>query len=263
MSVNAKDIIKKMESIAPKEICCSWDNVGVMVGNSDKEVRKVLIALDCSADVIDEAVNMGADMIITHHPFIFKAVKNLDYKNPLSRKIAKVIKNDILVYSAHTNLDIADHGTNYTLAELLELEDTEGLVPMGESSFMGRTGRLKNEMAFSDFIEFVKNKLGAERLAVNGNMNAIIKKVGLCTGAGADYEFLARAKDLGCDAYVTGDVGYHDGQSAEDIGICLIDGTHYLTEVIVVNTLYNILSEEFGDVEFVKSEVNGQTLNIV
>ncbi len=263
MSVKAEDIIKKMESIAPKGICCNWDNVGVMVGDSDKEVKKVLLALDCSADVIDEAVSIDADMIITHHPFIFKAVKNLDYKNPLSIKIAKVIKNDILVYSAHTNLDIADYGTNYTLAEILELEDMEGLVPMGEGNFMGRAGKLKNEMSFGEFIDFVKKKLGAERLVVNGNMDTVVKKVGLCTGAGADHEYLLRAKELGCDAYVTGDVGYHDGQTAEDIGICLIDGTHYLTEVIVVNTIYDILSEEFGNVEFIKSKVNGQTLNIV
>ena len=263
MSVKAKDIIRKMESIAPKEICCNWDNAGVMAGDSDKDVKKVLIALDCSADVIDEAVNIGADMIITHHPFIFKAVKNLDYKNPLAVKIAKVIKNDILVYSAHTNLDIADFGTNYTLAQLLELENTEGLVPMGEGNFMGRAGKLKNEMTFRQFIDFVKEKLGAERFAVNGNMDTIIKKAGLCTGAGADYEFLSKAKELNCDVFITGDVGYHDGQTAEDIRICLIDGTHYLTEVIVVNTLYDILSEEFKNTEFVKSRVNGQTLNIV
>ncbi|MDO5389113.1 MAG: Nif3-like dinuclear metal center hexameric protein [Clostridia bacterium] len=262
MSVRAEEIICKMESIAPEGLCCSWDNVGVMTGDRKKEVKRVLIALDCTEDVIDEALEKNADMIITHHPFIFKAVKNLDYSKPLSRRIAKVIKNDIVVYSAHTNLDIADYGTNYTLAELLELEEIEGLIPMGEG-YMGRCGKLKKPVTFGEFIEFVKEGLGAKSLVVNGSKDTIIEKVGLCTGAGADYEYMLKAKEKGCQAYVTGDIGYHDGQSAEDIGICLIDGTHYLTEVIVVNTLYDILSAEFKSVEFVKSSVNGQTLNIV
>ncbi len=261
MSVKAVEIIEKLESIAPKEICCSWDNVGIMAGDSLSEIKKAVIALDCSDAVIDEAIEKGANMIITHHPFIFKPVKNLDCSAPLSKKIYKIIKNDILVYSAHTNLDIADYGTNYTLAELIELENVEGLCPMGENNFMGRVGNLKKEMSFAEFIKFVKAKLGAERFVVNGDMDAVIKKVGLCTGAGSEY--LALAKKMGCDVYITGDVGYHNAQTAEDLEICLIDGTHYLTEVIVVNTLYEILSKEFNDVEFIRSNVNGQTLNIV
>ncbi|MDO4301753.1 MAG: Nif3-like dinuclear metal center hexameric protein [Clostridia bacterium] len=263
MSVKAKEIINIIESIAPKELCCSWDNVGVMAGDSNCEVKKAVIALDCSAAVIDEAVSIGADMIITHHPFIFKAVKNLNFDTPLSVKIAKVIKNDIIVYSAHTNLDIADFGTNYTLAKLLELENVHGLVSMGNDSYMGRYGNLRNELKFGDLIDFVKEKLCAEKLVVNGDMDTAINKVALCTGAGADFEFMAEAKKKGCQAYITGDVGYHDAQIAEDLGMCLIDGTHYLTEVIVVDTLYKILSDKFKEVEFIKSCVNGQTLNIV
>lgn len=263
MSLKAEEIIKKIRNIAPEEICCSWDNVGVMVGNIKSEVKKVLIALDCTDSVIDEAIEENADMIITHHPFIFKPLKSLDYNLPISEKVAKLIKNDIIVYSAHTNLDIADFGTNYTLANLLELENTKGLIPMGENNFMGRVGNLKEELTFGSLIKFVKDKLGAEKVAVNGDMDTKINKVGLCTGAGADYEYMKTAKDMGCQAYITGDVGYHDAQTAEDIGICLIDATHYLTEVIVVSTIYDILSEEFKQVEFIKSKVDGQTLKIV
>lgn len=263
MSVKAKEIINIIEGIAPKELCCSWDNVGVMVGDINCQVKKAVIALDCSAAVIDEAIDLGADMIITHHPFIFKEIKNLDFSVPLSAKIANVIKNDILVYSAHTNLDIADFGTNYTLAKLLELENIQGLIPMGNDNYMGRYGSLKNELKFVDLIDFVKEKLGAEKIVVNGNKDTIINNVALCTGSGADFEFMAEAKKKGCQAYITGDVSYHNAQIAEDLGLCLIDGTHYLTEVIEVNTLYDILSDRFKNTEFIKSNVNGQTLNIV
>ncbi len=263
MSVTANEIIKKLEQTAPKELCCEWDNVGIMSGDAGKSVDTVLIALDCTENVIDEAIAKGADMIITHHPFIFKPIKNLDYSRPLSRRIAKVIKNDILVYSAHTNLDIADYGTNYTLAKLLELKDTKGLVPMGEGAYMGRIGELKEKMTFSELIAFVKDKLCAEHITVNGDMARGIKKVALCTGAGADYDFLLCAKNMGADAYITGDVGYHDAQNAEELDICLIDATHYLTEVIVVQTLFELLSSAFEEVRFIKSDIKGQTLNIV
>lgn len=263
MSVKAIDIINVINEIAPENICCSWDNVGIMAGDKNCDVKKALIALDCSAAVIDEAVNIGADMIITHHPFIFKAIRNLNFDTPLSAKIAKVIKNDIIVYSAHTNLDIADYGTNYTLAKLLELENVKGLVPMGDENYMGRYGDLKSPLKFSEFIDFVKVRLGAKSLVVNGNMDAVITRIGLCTGAGADFEFMSKAKNEGCQAYITGDVGYHNAQIAEDLGLCLIDGTHYLTEVIVVDTLYDILSDKIKGTDFFKSKVNGQTLNIV
>lgn len=263
MSVNANEIIAVIEDIAPKNTCCSWDNVGIMVGDSKSLVTKALISLDCSAEVINEAIEKNADMIITHHPFIFKGIKNLDFSTPLSKKIADVIKNDILVYSAHTNLDIADFGTNCTLAKLLNLTNVKGLVDMGDNNYMGRYGSLEDKMTFSDFIGFVKSKLGAERLVVNGNMDTVISNVALCTGAGADFEFMSAAKEKGCQVFVTGDVGYHNAQIAEDLGICLIDGTHYLTEVIVVDTLHSILCEKIKGVEFIKSDVNGQTLNIV
>ncbi len=263
MSVTANEIIKKLEQTAPKELCCEWDNVGIMAGDAGKTADTVLIALDCTEKVIDEAAAKGADMIITHHPFIFKPIKNLDYSSPLSRRIAKVIKNDILVYSAHTNLDIAYYGTNYTLAGLLELQNVKGLVPMGGGAYMGRIGELNKDMTFSELTTLVKNKLCAEHVTVNGDMSRSIKKVALCTGAGADYDFLLCAKKMGADAYITGDVGYHDAQNAEELDICLIDATHYLTEVIVVQTLYDLLSSAFKEVKFIKSDIMGQTLNIV
>ena len=134
---------------------------------------------------------------------------------------------------------------------------------MENDNYMGRYGSLKNDLRFGDLIDFVKEKLGAEKLVVNGDVDTVINKVALCTGAGADFDFMTEAKKQGCQAYITGDVGYHDAQTAEDLGICLIDGTHYLTEVIVVDTLYKILSDKFKDVEFIKSSINGQTLNIV
>lgn len=263
MDIKAENIIEFLDKVAPEKTACSWDNVGVMVGDRKKDIKKVLVALDCSLEVIKEGIEKNVDMIVTHHPFIFKPIKNLDYSNPLARKISLLIKNDILVYSAHTNLDMADFGTNDTLAKKIGLKNVEGLIPMGESTYMGKVGELEKEVKFSDFIDFIKNVLGSEHIVFNGKFNESVKKVGICTGAGADFEFMSKAKSMGCDVFITGDVGYHNAQIAEDLEIKLIDGTHYLTEVIVVESLIELLKKEFEEIEFLKSSVNGQTLNIV
>ncbi len=260
MSVKIKDITEYIEILAPKYLAESWDNVGLMIGDENAEVNKVLVALDCRDEVIDEAIETGAELIVTHHPLIFKGIKNLDCKTPLSRKIVKAVKNNIAVYSAHTNLDIAEGGTNTVLANLLELEATEGLVPAGDNEYLGRTGYLKRKTTFGEFALFVKKKLKAESLTINGPLDKIVEKVGLCTGKACDIDFLTAAAEKGCDVYISGDIGYHDAQNAEDMGLCIIDGTHYLTEAITVPELCRYIGEKFKDIEVIESHVNGQTL---
>ncbi len=260
MSVKAKDIIEHIEKLAPKYLAEDWDNVGLMVGDENAGVSRIIVALDCRDEVINEATDKKADMIITHHPFIFKGIKNMDYKTPIAKKIAKAVKNDLIIYSAHTNLDIAEGGTNTTLAKILGLESTEGLLPVGENGFLGKVGYLKNDMTFKEFALFVKERLGADSLSINGDFNRNVKKVGLCTGKGCDTDLLLAAVEKGCDVYISGDIGYHDAQNAEDMGLCIIDGTHYLTEVIVVPEICRYIKNKFDAVEVMESEINGQTL---
>ncbi len=262
MSVKAKDIIKLMEVLAPKSLAESWDNPGLMVGNSDMEVKKVLFALDCSEAVLDEAININANMIITHHPMIFKGVKSIDYSTPIGRKLIKAVKNDIVVYSAHTNLDIAEGGTNTTLANLIGLKNIQPLLQLDNDTYIGKYGDLEKEVKFSDFIAEFKYKINTSYIVVNGNMDKVIKRVGLCTGKASSAEYIIAAKKNNCDLYITGDIGYHDAQTAEDMDICLIDGTHYLTEVIVVPELCQYIEKNIN-VECICSNINGQTLKIV
>ncbi len=262
MSVKCSDILCAMEKYAPARLAEDWDNVGLMVGESEKDISKVLIALDINDKVIDEAIDRKADLIITHHPFIFRAIKNVSDISPLGKRIIRLIKNDIAVFSAHTNLDSAAGGTNGTLAKLLELREVEGLADVNEDgSAMGRIGSLEREVTFGELIDRVKSVLGAHKLSVCGDTAKIVKRVGICTGKGAS--FMSEAKAMGADAYITGDFGYHEGQTAMDLGLCVIDGTHYLTEVIVVPVLCSYLREEFSGLEVMESEVDGQTLAIV
>lgn len=263
MSVKCSEIIYAIEKLAPPTLAEHWDNVGLMVGSENSEVHKILFALDCSEDVIDEAIQINADMIITHHPFIFKAIKKINYDTHTGNKIRKAIKNNINIYSAHTNLDIADGGTNTTLCNILELTDISGLFQTGENAFLGKVGNLKKEMTLKCLANYIKEKLNMSHIVISGNENTKISRVGLCTGKGTDSEFMELAKNKGCQCYVTGDLGYHDAQFAQEIGLCVIDGTHYFTEVIVVPVLCEYIQNNVLNVECVCSNINGQTINII
>ena len=256
-----KDVVNAIEKLAPPELAEHWDNVGLLIGDENRECKKILFALDAIDAVIDEAIEEKADMIITHHPIIFKGVSSVNTKTALGRRIIKLIKNDIAVYCAHTSLDIAQGGTNDILAETLNLSDISGLVP-AENGFLGRTGSLKAQMSLGEFTQSVINMLGMPSANVTGDPDSIVKKVGLCTGSGADRDFMLAAKKSGCDVYITGDVKYHEAQFAEDIGLCLIDATHFYTESIAMPYVCEFIKSETG-LECMVTKVKGESFKTV
>ncbi len=264
MSVKCREIMNYMEELAPKSLAESWDNVGLMIGDADAEINTVLVCLDITDKVVKEAVEKKADLIVTHHPFIFKGVKNITAQTAAGRRIITLIQNNISVYSAHTNLDVAYGGTNSVLAHALELKNIQGLMPTDtEGEYMGRVGELAQPMTFYTFSLIVKEILNAEYITVTGNEMTVVSKVALCTGKGSSYDFMAKAKEMGCQAYITGDMGYHEGQTANDLELCVIDGTHYLTEVLVVPALKDYIEGKFSELNVIKSNVDAQTLRII
>lgn len=268
MSVKCSEIIKYMEEYAPSSLSESWDNVGLMLGDENSEVKKILTALDVNDDVIDEAVENNIDLIITHHPFIFKPIKNITCSTPLGKRIFKLIKNNISVFSAHTNLDIAKFGTNDTFAYLLNLKNVDNLCnPVNETEGLGKVGELESEMKFREFINIVKKVLNIDKIVISGNLDKTIKKAGIGTGKCSGFEYMKLAKEKGCDVYITGDVGYHDAQNAVDLELCLIDATHYLSEVLIIPVICDYLNKisikNNLDFKCFTSKVNGQVLNII
>lgn len=263
MSVKCRDIMWLMEDLAPASYAEEWDNPGLNVGDPDAEVRKILIALDATEAVIDEAIEKGAELIITHHPLIFNAVKKINYDKPDGRRIMKLIKNGIGQFAAHTNLDTAKGGTNDRLADIIGLRDVKPLIEgPDEGTGMGRYGIVDEDMTIGMFAVRIKEALGLDAVRFTGNMSKKVNRVGLCTGAGA--EFINDAVRLKCDVYVTSDIKYHEAMEAEEKGIALIDATHYATENIIVPVLAQYLRKKLGnrdidDVEVIESRVNGQT----
>lgn len=252
--VLVKDIMKFMEQIAPKDLAENWDNVGLMIGNENQEIKKVLVALDCTAEVIDEAIKIGANMIVTHHPFIlFQKMKSITKNNPFGNKIYDLIQNNICVFSAHTNLDSADGGVNDVLANLFQLQNIQKL---DEESGLGRIGELKSTVTFSEFAKIVDEKIPTSGLMkLVGDKNQEIKTVAVCGGSGASFVNLAKTK--GADVYVTGDIKFHEAQDALDLNLCVADVTHYAGENLIVPVVANKMADEL-DVEVVQSKIDGQ-----
>ena len=235
--MRACEIIEKIEEFAPKSLACSWDNPGFLCGNPDKEVNKVLLTLDVDLFSVNEAIEKGADMIISHHPLFFSGLKKIDFSTPEGKIVELLIKNDIAVYAAHTNMDAAEKGINQRLAKMFELQDVKVLEPMDETCGIGRLGDLKEKMSIEDFADLVKEKLNTPFVRVCGGGD--IKKLAICSGRGGDYYKLA--KDYGCDALLTGDVKYHDAQDSISCGISIIDAGHFPTEKLVCDIFEEIL----------------------
>lgn len=263
MSVKCRDIMWIMEDFAPSKLAEEWDNPGLNVGNPDADINRILVALDATEAVIDEAIEKNADLIITHHPLIFHPLKKINYNNPDGRKIIKLIKNDIGVFSAHTNLDAANGGTNDVLAQTIGLSDITVLSPhTPEGMGIGRVGILDEDTTLGLLAVRIKELLGLDAVRTVGNLSSKVKKVALCTGAG--FEFIDCAIKSKCDVLVTADVKYHEAMEAIDKNIAIIDATHYATENIIVPVLAKYILQKLenrgiDDVEVIKSNINGQT----
>lgn len=256
MSIKCIKIIEKFDEIASPRLAENWDNVGLLVGDSNANISKILVSLDATDEVIDEAVNNHVDMIITHHPIIFKGIKKINTDTVLGKKIIKLIKNDICFFCAHTNLDSASEGLSTLLANKLEIKDSKILVPSINNDEMnscgiGRIGTI-NEMTLDKLCYYVKDKLELESLRVIGDLDKRIKTVSVSPGS--SMEFAKEAYKMGADVFITGDIKYHDAQEFEEKGMALIDAGHFGTENIVVPMFEHYLEDCFGnDIEIISS----------
>lgn len=236
------DVVKVMKDLAPVELAQSWDNVGLIIGNTEREVHKILVMLDFDEQGMKEALEVSADMIITHHPAIMNKLSTIT--DPL---YLNLIENKISLCSMHTNLDSADQGVNQVLAEALGLYDIE---TVDFDGLFGRTGYV-DECTLGEFIQTVKLALDIEHVRYVGSKRNTISKVAVVGGGGA--EFIPNAKVAGCDVYVTADIKYHQAHQAQKIGLSVIDAGHFETENPVIHKVARHLRSNFEDVEIITS----------
>jgi len=368
VTVKCGDIIEYMQELAPPNLAEDWDNVGLIVGDSKSEVKRVMLCLDATSKVIDEAVECNADMIISHHPLIFKGIKKLNDDNIVGKRIIKLVRNNISLYSAHTNLDTCECGVNQKLAEVLGLQNIRNLntyredkvyklsvfVPFshvdvvreaitsegggwignysdctfmtpgigtfrpleGTNPFIGSRGKLEKvdeyrletvvpecklkkvvdamlkahpyeevaydiyplkisgkvfslgkigdvdkQVSLNEFVDIVKDKLNIRHVRVIGDYKGVIERVAVFCGSFDRNWVNLNSREF--DIVVTGDVKYHDALDIAESGRCVIDAGHFATEQIILPILKNMLSEKFGNVEFILSSMSIDPFNVI
>ena len=235
--------------LAPRQLMQSWDNVGLLVGNTDSTAKKVLVALDVTEDVVQEAVDGAFDVIVAHHPVMncaWRPVQTLRADDSQGRILISLIRHQISAICMHTNLDSAEGGVSDALAAALGLE---AVSPLSEDG-IGRVGELTAEMELSDFAAYVKKQLGACGVRYADGRRRVRR---IAVGGGACGEYAGLAASLGCDTFVTADLKYHDFQCAAALGINLIDAGHFPTEDVICPVLQRYLSGEFPDLQIRKS----------
>ncbi len=237
-----KDILSHIDGIAPLSTKAEWDNCGLLVGDADKKVQRVLLCLDITPQVINEAKELSCELIVSHHPVIFSPLSEIG----CDHIVYKLIQADIAALCLHTNLDKAENiGVNACLAKALGLKDT-ALYP---DDYLC-VGALNSTMTDAEFARFVKSSLDCR--GVRYTKGKVVKTVAVSSGGGGDAVFLQ--DKYGFDALVTGELKHHQFLHAKSKSMCAVEAGHYNTEDIVISPLLDNLKEKFSDVSFAKSK---------
>ena len=235
--MKALELYNALTAVIPTSLSCAWDHDGLeSCPDPDREVRRVLVALDVTDEVIDKAVNEGFDVIASHHPVFFGQLENVNATAPKGARAVKLAKNDISVMSFHTRLDAVEGGVNDTLARKMGLEDIRTVEE--DSDGIMRIGTLPEACCAEEFAARVKAALSApesEATVILSPAGVNTRKVALIGGGGG--KFVGIAKTAGADTYVTGDMGYHDYLSSVENGMNLITAGHFHTEFPVCEVL--------------------------
>ena len=231
----AENIINSIEEYAPLELAEKWDSVGLMIGDKNADVSKVLLCLDVTQEVVNEAIELGCQMIVSHHPFIFHALKNIDVSRAKGKIITALLKNNISVYSAHTNLDYADNGVNDCLFKCV-------------AKALNKEG-----MSAEKFAKVIKEETGCATVKImQGNGITIKSAMSAC---GAFDGNIQAVFESGADALVVGEIKYNDSVELIENGMTIFEIGHYDSEKIVLPVLKNYLNEIHTDVDFYLTSV--------
>ena len=243
MVTSVGKILKLIDQIAPLNTADTWDNSGLLIGSSDREVDRILIALDLTEEVLEEALEEGFDLIITHHPLIFNAIKQITTDTRIGNLIIKLIENKISLIATHTNLDRSfERGINRFVGEKLELKDMTVLVSDLENVGYGVVGNLSTGQSLSEVIQATKTIFNQETIKItNGALDKTVKRIAFCSGSGAD--FIDQALTAHADLYITADISHHESQEVNGTAMTLMDVGHYESEAVFLENLKLLLDE--------------------
>ncbi len=244
-----KEIINVIESIAPPSLALSFDNAGLNIGERDSEISGIIVCLDATADVIAEAVETGCNLVVSHHPVIFAPIRNLNDGYENYRAVTTAIKHGVNVYSMHTNLDSVEGGINDTIADLLSLENKQIIDVVGENAGIGRVGDVA-PVKLCDLAQKVEKVLSFPVRVIANDVNEKTERVAVVNGSGADIEYIDKAKQMGANCFVTSEVKHHVALYAKEVGMNVIESSHYATEVFYIPNLSHKINEALTNVGY-------------
>ena len=251
-----KEVLSALERFAPLPLQESWDNAGLQVGLTETEVSGALLCLDVNEKIVDEAVAKGCNLVVSHHPLLFRGLKTISDLTDVQRTVRKAIQRNVAVISMHTNMDNARGGVNFRIARKLGLQDVRLMASKmveGVEAGSGVLGLLPEPMAADDFILKVKKTFGVECAMCNELLRRPVQKVAICGGAG-DF-LLDEAVKAGADAFITGEMHYHQYFGYEQqIQICVIG--HYQSEQYTAELFRDIIERECPGVQTYIAETN-------
>lgn len=250
--------IERFEKLAPAAYACSWDNPGFQAGRSDKEIKKVLVALDVTDEVVDQAVSWKADLLVTHHPLIFKPLKLVNDENFISRRILKLIQADICYFAMHTNFDVAPGCMADLAAEKLGILSGEPLETVGEAEGkdigIGKVGMISEPQTIEELAQMVKKAFGLPFVTVYGTGQVKEKVSRIAVSPGSGGSMIEAALKSSAQVLITGDIGHHEGIDAAARHMAVIDAGHYGLEHIFMPFMADFIRKESkGEVEVVQA----------
>jgi len=242
--MKCSEICTLLEREYSPEYACDWDNVGLLAGRRDKEVRTILLALDATDETVRMAVEQKADMLITHHPMIFSAMQRVTDEDMNGRRLLALIQNDISYYAMHTNYDA--RGMADLAARLINLQECTVLEEVKDGEGIGRVGVLPERMTLAECARLVKKAYDIPNVKIFGAPETVVYSAAICPGAGKST--MKEALKFGCDVYITGDIDHHTGIDAVDQGLCIIDAGHYGIEHIFMDDVKDYLEKVLAGV---------------
>lgn len=247
MKLMVKNVADIMEKLAPLNLKEDYDNVGLMIGSDKAEVEGILVTLDCTLKVIDEAIEKKCNLIVSHHPLLFRKPSSITDDTLLGRKIIRLIRNDINVYSSHTNLDVVKNGINELILNVLGYDKGEILCGTTDTG-IGRIIDLKAPVKLYELCDRIKMCLDIPRIRYAGGDDMLIRRIAVINGSGQDYFNAAKAAE--CDCIISGDTTYHYVSDFEEQGIGVIDAGHYPTEWPAMKLIAHYLQDRLSDIGY-------------
>lgn len=248
-----------LDNLYPSFLAEEWDSVGLHFGHQNAKVKKIMTTLDVRPEVVQEAIQLGVDTIIVHHPVLFTPIARFDYSTPELRMYSEIIKHDLNVFVLHTNLDKAKNGMNDWLAKALELEETQELEESEDGySGLGRIGYLPEKLNREKLVAYVKDKLDARFLSIIEKAEkATYQKIAIV--GGASFDSIAAAVRKEADVFITGDITFHKGQDAYEHDLLTIDSGHYIEHIFkekMASLIQQLKKQNQWDIEVIQSKVN-------